>query len=214
MRNIMNIPNALTVSRILLTPVFLAFFFAGGWVSKWMALMVFTVASLTDLYDGYLARRGGSVTTLGRFLDPLADKIQASAALISFVLVGLVEMWLVVLIVGRDVLITAFRMYALYNGRQVTTSKLAKWKTTAQWVVIFLILGYVSIKNTLLRFAYTELDGVWYFGILNGLIGIVALLTVISGVRYFWGDQATADKVEAVSKKQVEIPRLSEARSG
>ena len=208
MRKIVNIPNALTASRILLTPVFLTFFFASGWLWKWMALMVFTVASLTDLYDGYLARRGGSVTTLGRFLDPLADKILASAALISFVVVGLVEMWLVVVIVGRDVLVTGFRMYALYNGRQVVTSKLAKWKTTAQLVATFLILTYVGVKSTMLRFAYAELDGAWLFGISNGLVGIVALLTVISGVCYFWGDRVTAPK------KQVEIPRLSEVRSG
>ena len=148
------------------------------------------------------------MTAMGRFLDPLADKVLASAALISFVVVGLVEMWLVVVIVGRDVLVTGFRMYALYNGRQVVTSKLAKWKTTAQLVTIFFILTYVGIESTLLRFAYAALDGAWCFGVLNGMMGIVALLTVISGVCYFWGDQVTAPK------KQVEIAQLSEVRSG
>ena len=208
MRKSINIPNALTASRILLTPVFLACLFANGWGWKWMALMVFTIASLTDLYDGYLARRGNSVTTLGRFLDPLADKILASAALIAFVVVGLVEMWLVVVIVGRDVLVTGFRMVALYNGHQVVTSKLAKWKTTAQLTVIFLILAYISIESTLRRFAYGGLDESWCFGVLNGLVGIVALLTVISAVRYFGDHRGTAPK------KQIEIPGFSEVRSG
>ena len=203
-----NIPNALTASRILLTPVFMACLFASGWGWKWAALMVFTIASLTDLYDGYLARRGNSVTTLGRFLDPLADKILASAALIAFVVVGLVEMWLVAVIVGRDVLVTGFRMYALYNGRQVVTSKLAKWKTTAQLTVIFLILTYVSVASTLRRFAYDWLlDESWSFGLLNGLVGIVALLTVISAVHYLGAHRKTAPK------KHEEISRLSEVHS-
>ena len=203
-----NIPNALTASRILLTPVFMACLFANGWGWKWAALLVFTIASLTDLYDGYLARRGNSVTTLGRFLDPLADKILASAALIAFVVVDLVEIWLVIVIVGRDILVTGFRMYSLYNGRQVVTSKLAKWKTTAQLTVIFLILTYVSVESTLRRFAYDGLEEVWVSGVLNGLVGFVALLTVISAVRYFGGHRQTA------SKKQTEIPRISEVHSG
>ena len=208
MRKSINIPNALTASRILLTPVFIACLFASGWGWKWMALLVFTIASLTDLYDGYLARRGNSVTTLGRFLDPLADKILASAALIAFVVLGLVEMWLVVVIVGRDVLVTGFRMVALYNGRQVVTSRLAKWKTTVQLTVIFVILTYVSIESTLRRFAYDGLEGAWVSSALNGLVAFVAFLTVISAIRYFWDHRETAPK------KHGEISRPSEVHSG
>ena len=202
-----NIPNALTASRILLTPVFMACLFASGWGWKWAALMVFTIASLTDLYDGYLARKDNAVTTLGRFLDPLADKILASSALIAFVALELVEMWLVAVIVGRDVLVTGFRMYALYSGRQVVTSKLAKWKTTVQLTVIFFILTYVSIESTLRRFAYDGLDESWSFGILNGLVAIVALLTVISAIHYFRAHRKT------VPMKHGEISRLSEVHS-
>lgn len=190
--SMLNLSNMLTMSRILLTPVFLSLFFAEGWYWKHMALLVFAVASLTDLYDGYLARREGTITRVGRFLDPLADKILTSSALISFVRMGLVEVWLVGIIVGRDVLMTTFRIYALYNGKQVATSKLAKWKTTAQWVVIFVILGVVSVKVTVARFhdIYpTTLMGTWSSGLSNGLIFIVALLTVISGVRYLLSDK-------------------------
>lgn len=185
--SVLNRSNALTVSRIALTPVFLGLFFADGWYWKHMALLVFALASLTDLYDGYLARREGTVTKVGRFLDPLADKILTSSALISFVRVGLVELWLAGIIVGRDVLMTTLRAYALYNGKQVATSKLAKWKTTAQLVVIFVILGVVSVKVTVARLHNahpTTLVGPWSYGLSNGLILVVALLTVISGVRY------------------------------
>lgn len=185
--SVLNLSNALTLSRIVLTPVFLGLFFADGWYWKHMALLVFALASLTDLYDGYLARREGTITKVGRFLDPLADKILSSSALISFVQVGLVEVWLVGIIVGRDVLMTTFRAYALYNGKQVATSRLAKWKTTAQLAVIFVILGVVSVKVTVARLHDTHpttLVGPWSYGLSNGLISVVALLTVISGVRY------------------------------
>lgn len=186
--SVLNLSNALTVSRILLTPVFLGLFFADGWYWKHMALLVFAVASLTDLYDGYLARREGTITPVGRFLDPLADKILTSSALISFVRVGLAEMWLVGIIVGRDILMTTLRLYALYNGKQMVTSRLGKWKTTAQLVVIFVILSVVSVKVTVARLhdTYaTVVMGPWFSGFSNGLIFLVALLTVVSGVGYF-----------------------------
>ncbi|MFH1006018.1 MAG: CDP-diacylglycerol--glycerol-3-phosphate 3-phosphatidyltransferase [Candidatus Latescibacterota bacterium] len=189
-----NIPNALTASRILLTPVFIACLLASGWGWKWLALLVFTIASLTDLYDGYLARRENSVTTLGRFLDPLADKILASAAMIAFVVAGLVEMWLVIVIVARDVIVTGFRMYRLHRGRQVVTSKLAKWKTTAELTVIFLILTYVSLETTLRHFAHDGLNFPWVSGALNVLVGFVALLTIISAVSYFADHRKVASK--------------------
>jgi len=190
--SVFNLSNALTMSRVLLTPVFLGLFFADGWYWKHMALLVFAIASLTDLYDGYLARRGGTVTKVGRFLDPLADKILVSSALISFVRVGLVEVWLVGIIVGRDVLMTTFRVYALYNGKQLATSKLAKWKTMTQLVVIFVILGVVSVKVTVARLRNTHpmaLVGPWASGLSNGLIFVVALLTVISGIGYLLSDK-------------------------
>ena len=111
---ILNLPNCLTFSRIVLTPVFLLLLFADVWYWKSMAFVVFSIASLTDFYDGKLAREGGQETAIGRFLDPLADKFLVTSALVAFVFDRLVSFWLVMPIVTRDVVITIMRIYGLY----------------------------------------------------------------------------------------------------
>ena len=105
----MTFPNILTGLRIVLTPVFLALIFSDSGFNKILALLVFTVASLTDFFDGWFARRDKTVTSLGRFMDPLADKLLVSSALISFVLLGMVEAWLVGAMLFRDAVITCLR---------------------------------------------------------------------------------------------------------
>lgn len=185
-RNLLNIPNTLTLARILLTFLFLRLFFAEGRCYQYLALLAFGLASLTDKYDGHFARKDGSTTSLGRFLDPLADKILALSALFSFVIKGLVEAWLVGIILFREVIITGLRIYAVYNGRQVTTSKLAKWKTTVQLIVIFFILIFINLRATLLSFKlYPSLfDKAFAYYLFNGSTAAVMLLTVISGAWY------------------------------
>lgn len=184
----MNVPNFLTVSRILLTPIFLVLVFAERWYCQNLALLVFLLASLTDLYDGRLARRGGGGTKVGRFLDPLADKVLVSSALISFVVLGMVEMWLVAAILVRDIVITILRMYAIYRNRQIVTSTLAKWKTTIQVATVLVILAFMSVKAILMQLgsATTFLDGQWSYWFFNGLIGTAMLFTLISAVRYLF----------------------------
>ena len=173
------LPNLLTVSRILLTPLFLALFFSKLGCGKQLALFTFGLASLTDVYDGHLARKGGEVTAVGRFLDPLADKVLASSALVAFVITGLVSFWLVAVIVGRDILVTLLRVYALYNRKQVATSKLAKYKTSFQLVAIFVVLGVMNLQVGFLKDIGSPEE------VANLLISIVALLTVVSGLQYF-----------------------------
>lgn len=173
--HILNLPNVLTVSRILLTPLFLILFFSKWGYGKQLSLLTFGFASLTDIYDGHLARKGGEVTSVGRFLDPLADKVLASAALVAFLMTGLVSFWLVAVIVGRDVLVTLLRIYALYNGKQVATSKLARYKTSFQLASIFVVLGVMNLQMSFLK-DLGELA--------NLLMSIVALLTVVSGLQY------------------------------
>lgn len=183
---IVTFPNLLTVVRIVLTPVFLGLIFAESWYAKHLALLVFTVASLTDFYDGRIARRDGTVTGLGRFLDPLADKLLVSSALISFVLLGMVEAWLVGAMLLRDAVITAVRMIAIRQGKYLVTSRLAKWKTMLQLVLVFGILVFINI-----RVYYAELrsepvvlvDSLSHL-VLNGLVAAVTLLAVVSGVKY------------------------------
>jgi CDP-diacylglycerol--glycerol-3-phosphate 3-phosphatidyltransferase len=183
-----NVPNFLTVSRILLTPIFLVLVFAERWYCQNLALLVFILAALTDLYDGRLARKEGAVTAVGRFLDPLADKVLVSSALISFAILGMIEIWLVAAILVRDIVITILRMYAIYRNRQVVTSTLAKWKTTIQVVTILVILAFMNLKAILVELgsATTFLDGQWSYWFFNGLIGTAMLLTLISGVRYLF----------------------------
>jgi len=180
-----NLPNALTASRILLTPVFLMLILSQGLYQQNLALAVFVLASLTDLYDGRVARKSGGITKFGRFMDPLADKILISSALIVFVMLDIIEMWLVVVILARDVVITTLRSYAIYQGKQVITSKLAKWKTTLQLIVVLIILIFINVRTALTRFDPEPAPlGSWSYGVLNGLMAVVALITVLSGVRY------------------------------
>lgn len=179
-------PNVLTVVRIVLTPVFLALIFADSWYFKISALMVFTVASLTDFYDGRIARRDGTITSFGRFMDPLADKLLVSSALIAFVMLGMVEAWLIAAMLVRDVVITGLRIYAVQRGKAVVTSRLAKWKTMLQLVLIFGLLVFLNIRIVSVEFANqpAPLFGDVAYWVMNGLVGVVTLLAVVSGIRY------------------------------
>ena len=179
-------PNLLTAVRILLTPVFLYLIFSENWYYKILALLVFTVASLTDFYDGRIARRDKTVTSVGRFMDPLADKLLVSSALVSFVLLGMVEAWLVAVMLVRDLAITGLRIRAMRQGRPVVTSRLAKWKTTLQLVLVFGILIFINIRviHAELTSQPLVLTGAWSHLVLNALVAGVTLLAVVAGVRY------------------------------
>ncbi len=185
-REILNLPNCLTALRIGLTPVFLLLLFADVWYWKSMAFVVFALASLTDFYDGKLARRGNQVTPLGRFLDPLADKVLVTSALIAFVFDRMVNWWLVVPIVARDIFITFMRLYGLSRGRQMATSRLAKWKTGVQLFAVVVLLFVIGVRETTAHF-FDEglfLDGEKVHMLANGLMSVVLVLTVLSGLHY------------------------------
>jgi CDP-diacylglycerol--glycerol-3-phosphate 3-phosphatidyltransferase len=141
-------PNQLTFLRILLTPVFLVFLLSHDIILRQWSLAIFIFAAITDWYDGWLARRWGYVTPWGAFLDPLADKVLTSAALIAYSYLGLVSAWMVWIIVIRDAIITVLRSYAEYKGKPVDTSKLAKTKTFAQYVLIYYLLIFYVAQNT------------------------------------------------------------------
>ena len=183
---LLTLPNVLTILRVLLTPVFLFLIFSQTWYNKILALIVFTIASLTDFYDGKIARRDGTSTAFGRFMDPLADKLLVSSALISFAVLGMVEAWLVAAMLIRDLSITGFRVWAIRSGREVVTSSLAKWKTMLQLVLVFGILVFMNIRviQAKLTSSPIELTGDWSHLLLNGLVAAVTLLAVISGVHY------------------------------
>ncbi len=189
MKTLITVPNILTFSRIALTVLFLKLFFTEGLYCQYLALVVFGLASLTDKYDGKFARRAGLSTGLGRFLDPLADKILTFSVLVSLVIKGLVAAWMVGVILVREIVITGMRVRGLRSGRQMATSKLAKWKTAIQLAVIFTILVFLNLQKTLIRWRiYSPLlddDFSHYF--LNGATAAMMVLALISAAPYLLG---------------------------
>jgi CDP-diacylglycerol--glycerol-3-phosphate 3-phosphatidyltransferase len=184
---LINWPNFLTVMRICLTPLFVVMLLAEAWHWKSLAFVVFGAASLTDFYDGKLARSGNRETSVGRFLDPLADKILVTSALLALVFGKIVSIWLVVPIVVRDVLITGLRVYGLYHGRQMITSRLAKWKTALQLFTVVFLLFVIGLQEILARFHHDEIfpfDEGQFQLLANGLMSAVLLLTLLSGFHY------------------------------
>lgn len=182
----MTLPNQLTVLRIILTPVFLFFFLSDDQTYIQISLAIFLVAALTDWYDGWLARKFNYITEWGKFWDPLADKILTSAAFVGFVLVGLLQLWMVVLIIIRDLLITLLRVYAESRGYNFVTSYYAKWKTVFQMVFLYyLLILYVGLNTPQILNDYQDL-----FRILSNqkfiysTMLIITVITVHSGVSY------------------------------
>ena len=141
----MVLPNQLTVLRIILSPIFLLLFLSESPVLKQISLVIFIIAVLTDWYDGWLARKFNYITTWGKFWDPLADKILTSVAFIGFVILHIIPLWMVVIIISRDIIVTGLRAYADYKSKTFSTSYYAKWKTFIQMTFLYyLLIVYVA----------------------------------------------------------------------
>ncbi len=181
----MNLPTQLTLLRILLTPIFVSLLFIENSYFKWASFFVFAIASLTDYYDGYTARKYGVSSVLGEFLDPLADKILVSYALISFNVLGYVPSWMVLVIVARDFFITGFRSYAILKGKPIVTHRLAKVKTYAQIVVLYFIyLYHVLSVSTTGAWWRSFMQWVEKMNFIFTLLVCITLLTVFTGLLY------------------------------
>jgi len=141
----MTLPNQLTILRIILSPIFLFFFLSDVVWMKQVSVVIYIVAALSDWYDGWLARKFNYITSWGKFWDPLADKILTSVAFIGFAMVELIPWWMVIIIIGRDVLITLLRVFADMKNYVFTTSYYAKWKTLLQMIFLYyLLILYVA----------------------------------------------------------------------
>lgn len=180
----MTIPNILTVFRILLTPFFIFFLFNESESSGVYSLIIFTVASFTDAYDGYYARKYNAVSESGKFLDPLADKILASSAFISFAVLGLIDIWMVAIIILRDLFVTLLRMSMKKGGESLVTSNIAKSKTAAQLITIIFTLIYLSINNSTVPILDNLSGQIDQFNLVYNLTFIVSLFTVFTGYMY------------------------------
>jgi CDP-diacylglycerol--glycerol-3-phosphate 3-phosphatidyltransferase len=169
----MNFPNFLTILRVILTPFFYHYFIQEDSTDKLIGIIIFFIASFTDWYDGYYARKHNIVTRIGQFLDPLADKILVLTATIIFVQQGYTFLWIFIAIASRDVIITLLRMFALYRNEPVITSGLAKWKTAIQMSTLFLIMIQLLLK------AYQIIIPIELSASYFTLYGIMWLLTAI-----------------------------------
>ncbi len=154
--------------------------------SRLAATVVFIVAALTDVFDGYFARRMGSMTGFGKFMDPLADKILVSTAFISFVNLGYAKSWMVTTIIVREFIIIGLRSIAAYKGMVITPSVAAQWKTASQMVVISGILVFINLKTLLMPAGHNW--AIFYSPMTNTvfdvMIFITVVLTVATGIDY------------------------------
>jgi CDP-diacylglycerol--glycerol-3-phosphate 3-phosphatidyltransferase len=193
-----NLPTQLTLLRLASVPFFLVFTIADNFYTRLAALLIFIGASLTDWYDGKLARERGEITTLGIFLDPLADKFLIVSAFVAFVQIPeiYVPAWMVVLIIGREFLINGLRTLAASKGRIMPAQRAGKFKTTSQMVCIITILVILTINSLVEKFLgglpsdSRVYDTNWYYGawILRGapywLTFVTTILTIFSGYVY------------------------------
>jgi len=172
-KSIFNLPNSLTLFRIACIPVLVLLLFFPHKATSFLAAVVFGLASISDLLDGFLARRQQLVTTFGKFLDPLADKLVVSAALIMLIPLGRAPAWMVVVIVGRELAITGLRSMALSEGKVISADELGKKK---------MVFQIVAILGLLLHYEYF---GINFHAIGMFFLWLAVVLTLWSGFNYF-----------------------------
>ncbi len=182
----MSFPNSLTILRIFLTPVFVILLVSESPLYRQVSVVIYIVAALTDWYDGWVARRYGSQSRWGKFLDPLADKILSTAALFSFVALGLIDAWMVWIIVCRDVVITALRSYGEWTDHPIVTSKSAQAKTFSEFIVIYyILLLYVAGSIPIVRHEFAgTLETLMDQRVLFGMMVIVTISSLVTGIMY------------------------------
>lgn len=177
----MNIPNQLTLLRILLIPVMVIIayieplqqeLFLNISIANFTNVIIFAVASITDLLDGMIARKYNMVTTFGKFADPLADKLLVMTAMVLLMQQGVFPMWALIVILSREFIVTGIRLVAVETGKVISASNLGKVKT-ATTMVALIVLFFFQINNTVEIIAMV-------------LVYIATFFTVISGIDYFW----------------------------
>ncbi len=178
----MNTPNQLTLLRVLLIPVFMILYLSCGQAGVYGALAVFILASITDQLDGYLARKHHQVTTFGKLMDPLADKMLTMSALIAFVEKGMPYMTagVVMVILARELIVTGIRMIAMGEQQVIAASMWGKAKTVSQMVLVIGIMVFEIAKWHLPAYA-----GMMDFLILVMTV-VAVVLTIYSGIDYVW----------------------------
>ncbi|PJA99784.1 MAG: CDP-diacylglycerol--glycerol-3-phosphate 3-phosphatidyltransferase [Ignavibacteriales bacterium CG_4_9_14_3_um_filter_30_11] len=187
----MILPNQLTILRIILTPIFLFLFLSADPLLNQISLAVFIIAALTDWYDGWLARKFNYITNWGKFWDPLADKILTSTAFIGFYIIDIIPLWMVIVILVRDFVITTIRAFADYKGKTFPTSYYAKWKTFLQMTFLYYLLlirtgeKIPQIYNGNENIFYMLFDSTFIFVTML----VITIITLHSGITYIFNNK-------------------------
>lgn len=179
----MNTPNKLTVGRMIMVP-FLVLFLLTGWggeANRYISLAIFVIASVTDWFDGYLARKHHLVTNFGKFMDPLADKLLVCSAMICLIELERLPAWIVIIIIAREFIISGFRLIAAENGIVIAANYWGKFKTVSQMIMIILLLLHFGGV-----FAVLEQIFIW----------MSLALTVISLMTYIWQNRSVLSMQE------------------
>lgn len=183
----LNTPNKLTIARMIIAPVFLAVLLWDSLPHRYLwSMIIFIAASVTDAIDGKLARKNNQVTNFGKLLDPIADKVLTTAALLAFIKLGLCNIWIVMIVLTREFAIASIRMIAASNGVVIPANIWGKLKTVSQMV----FTGFIMFLGEIYTYVPNIVPGVtvpWWLtleGISNALLWITAILTVISGIIY------------------------------
>jgi CDP-diacylglycerol--glycerol-3-phosphate 3-phosphatidyltransferase len=174
MTRLLNLPNKITLSRILAVPVIVVLLYYQNKATCLLACIGFVLASATDLVDGHIARRSNMVTSFGKFLDPLADKVLITSVLVMLVHLGWVEAWIAIVIICRELIITGLRAIAADEGVVIAADRYGKWKTIGQMV---------ALTPLTLHYPWFGFSPVW---IGQFLLYIAAALTVFSGMNYLY----------------------------
>jgi len=181
----LSLPNVLTYGRIAAVPAIVLCFYIEGTIGRWLALLIFIAASVTDYLDGYLARAWQQQSALGRLLDPIADKLLVATALLLLVsenTIGGASLLAAIVILTREIAVSGLREFLAELRVSVPVTRLAKWKTTLQMVALgFLIAGPAG--DRLIKYYFADLGLVTYVGLL--LLWISALITLYTGYDYF-----------------------------
>jgi len=182
----MNWANRLTISRLLLTIVFVAMLNCAWPHARTIAFIIFLIAGITDFVDGEIARRYGSVTNFGKLMDPLVDKIMMAAAFISLVPLGAIPAWAATTVVAREFLITGLRLMASARGQVLPAERLGKHKTSWQIITVIFFLGLLAAAELHYGDGGIRWWSVAWDKVGPVLVWITVALTVYSGLRYAW----------------------------
>lgn len=183
----LNFPNIITAARILLTPFFIWLMMSGNGVLVQISALIFLVAAISDWYDGWYARRYNAMSAFGRFFDPLADKVLIGAAFFAFVELEVFSFWMVLIIVGRDLIVTLLRVVADLRRQPVVTSRLAKWKTAMQLIFLWYVVAIFTLKNiewVRLQVTDATLNSLFSPWIVDGAMLILTVLSLVTAAQY------------------------------